>query len=609
MDEFLSQLQDYKDIINENASKHADSLTKKEDIQLKLEQKYLDENSKACHFTQAIQINSYDKKKLHKLLSEQFYNPDLLDMVSCMVDYIALIPDYDQLAGRQMRIRNLITDLRTLASGTYGQVFEAGLLHGSKDFIIKVPRGRYGDLLHEYFVGRFLNELRGTISNFAYTYAGFTCSPPILTNNLGGINIPTINWCARKPGVQYIVQERIPGKAMRQLLSKISPNVFMQIFLQIILSLAEAHKRFGFTHYDLHGGNVILRDTGTPISMAFPSPSGEIYITSQYVATIIDFGNAFIKVNINGEKQTFGKHFLEHYGITRRSFPLYDIFTFMSDAYYAAPHLRATIAPLYEYFELFDLKSAFQKEPLGNIFLPPIEPWIDETHWDFLHFLRNKLPDLYAATVTTRPVTDKLSCQDLSCFTNQQLVGQLNIPVTAHDNIDNILDLYDLTTIYPDREKYWLSKFDKEKGYQQLQDMYDTNFDLFEGLTRNPFVHVHFDRIAADDLYNRELQHSYFLYLQNLAQLTEVLDNLQMIRQIYKQFYPKHVPEFLTEDLDRIQMYHNEALNGVEEDYNILDNFINSPGYVPNQQFKNFYLFVKAFHYQTEPVEAEQQYV
>lgn len=586
---------DYKEQTKKYVKDNIQELKREQDYQIKEEEQYLQENSNACHFSD-IEPFQYNKQELHKLLLTQFYNPQLLEMVSCLVNTIALIPDYDELPGKQLRIRNFITDLRTLASGTFGQTFEASLLHGNKDFVIKVPKKRSEDLVHEYFVGKFVNRLRQVLPNFAYTYAGFTCSPPILTSLANKSGLKTINWCARKPGFQYIIQERIPGLNLTKILAKLNISQFMAILLQVVLSLAEAHKQIKFTHYDLHSGNIILRDLGQLFSLSYPSPTGKLYVNSRYLATIIDYGNAFVSVDINGTKN-FGRFFLEEYGVTRRSFPLYDIFTLLADSYYTAPKLRYPIGLMFKFFGIEDASPLAQANPLGQIFLPPIEPWISQSHWDFIGYLRNKLPEFYMGIFSNKPLSQQLNCESFThCLTDEQLLNVLHLKVS--DNIVSVLDYYDLIKLHPEKSNVWKDKFDFEEELIQLDDMYGDNLDLYQNLTRNPPLVVSLENVPFGDLYDFELQHRYFLYLQYLAQITEILDNFELIKNIYQTVYPAKLPKFLTTELDDAVNSQQDKLTNVGHDYNYINNFVNSKEYIQNQDFKRFLQFVKVFHYQ-----------
>lgn len=611
LDNYLTQVRNYLVETDEYVRVNGNNLRRDQDLQIRKEFQYLHEKSSICRLNRNIKLNDYDIENLHTLLTEQYYNPALLNLVSCMVDYIVLVPDYNESLDKQMRIRNLITDLRLIGAGSYGRAFEAGLLHGNEDFIIKVPKEKPFELVHEYFVGRFLNNLRESIPNFVYTYAGFICSPPFSKDFLPGFQgSQPVNWCARKPGVQYLVQEKIPGEVMDDVIENMPVKTFMELLLQLVFSLNIANRFYSFTHYDLHIGNIILRDNGLPFSIPYSTPDKEVYIMSRYVATIIDYGFAFIRVDVGNDFENFGAYFNENFGITLKPFPLYDIFTLLTDCYYNSPNLKRIIGiMLVEFFNIRNLEPLFRKPPRGNIFLPPIKPWIDLNYWDFAQFLQRRFPDIYNDIVTDIPQAGNLRCKnkdhesdwESDCSNDQELINEIGLnPET--NKIENVLDFYELFRKYPVDINYWRARFDFREGYQQLKNMFDTNALLYKNLTTNRPEPVYLVGLSVRGLYNENMWPHYLNYLHYLAQMTEILDNLQLIRDIYNALYKgvslKDFPEFSLAGLPEAQRVHQIELSDTTRQFDYVDRFIHSENYIENINFMNFYYLLRDFNYQ-----------
>lgn len=155
-----------------------------------------------------------------------------------------------------------------------------------------------GTLFHEFFVAAaFTNSLRQIIPNFAYTYAYFKCSNP----QFGSNNLVPVSYCAdtANPG-EYLVMEKINGDTLTKWCEKPTSSAdFLSYIIQLILSLRTASLMNGFTHFDLHTGNVMLRDISEPIAyVKYPYMDRGVekykYVRCSKVATIIDFGYSFI---------------------------------------------------------------------------------------------------------------------------------------------------------------------------------------------------------------------------------------------------------------------------------------------------------------------------
>jgi hypothetical protein len=74
------------------------------------------------------------------------------------------------------------------------------------------------------------------------------------------------------------------------------------IYAQIWFSLLYANRKIGFTHNDLHAGNVLIIDLEKPITIEYP----ETTIKTKELAKIIDFGRSFT-FSADKDKKVIGR--------------------------------------------------------------------------------------------------------------------------------------------------------------------------------------------------------------------------------------------------------------------------------------------------------------
>lgn len=165
------------------------------------------------------------------------------------------------------------------------------------------------NLLREYIINRRLNQLNLPI--FQQTYAFINCSRPIADAKR------VFSFCTiEEPGV--IVSQHIKGENMRTWIRTAKLDDILTVFTILFQNMATAHDLTGFTHYDLHPGNILIEELPREFSFRI---SGH-YIHSRYVPKIIDFGMSRIDI----EKTVLSKTGFEEYGINNRPNLMYDIY-------------------------------------------------------------------------------------------------------------------------------------------------------------------------------------------------------------------------------------------------------------------------------------------
>lgn len=300
------------------------------------------------------------------LSSEEALNSNLHDNISCAVDAIV----YDgklpgQLAPLQReRVRNWFKSINQIGKESVeGYAFSTSFAEDTNLFVMKAPRNpRNDELVHEAVVGFYaMNKLRHILPNFMYVYGYVNCSPPAVADR------KVATWCSStNPGVSYLITENIRDSVpIGDFITnpETTPMDVVAVWYQVVNALNLAFKRYGYTHFDLHYENVLVRKYSRMVAIPYFStgkdPVG--YIVTRYVPYIIDYG--YSRVTIGGIG--FGKIGLESAGIEgERPFPMYDTYKllgFLGERLFVRPKTKyyAEIARILE-----NLFSFFRDGPL-----------------------------------------------------------------------------------------------------------------------------------------------------------------------------------------------------------------------------------------------------
>lgn len=252
------------------------------------------------------------------------------------------------------------------------------------------------DIGHEWFVGsQCTNYMRKFVPTFVYVYGSIRCSPAFFDND------NSVSFC-RVPGesgtTRYIIYEDLrPAMSYSKFIKYRCNNVtdFLQIFLQVTYALAMAHHLFKFTHYDLHTGNVLIRDPENSLTrlshskndsgeteyyIPFGTEKGVEFMKTKWIAVIIDLGDSYVEFDpkINNfreleispdlikKSEEFGKNFGNtsnyfHGNRYESSYPLHDMHKLFTTAYdkvsEKCPKMLEELKPLFDYFYPNTLKS------------------------------------------------------------------------------------------------------------------------------------------------------------------------------------------------------------------------------------------------------------
>lgn len=286
---------------------------------------------KTCHLRRKFRdAADFRAEVVRHDLTDRFYDANFMATLYCAFDAVLHLPveGGDGLDASHEVVSELFHDLRRIgAESVNGNAVMSSFKQVQNMFVTKTPKNPGNDeLLHELFVGFMAtNGLRRICPNFAYILGGYKCLPPVINPDKS-----VAQWCETNANpndfVNYVIYEKVEGKALADRLADCTFEEFFSWYIQILIAVQLGCDNVGFTHYDLHDENVLLRpwQNHPKIAIPYKVPSGATwYVTTNLVATMIDFGMAHVEV----EGQHFGKYGLENWGVfPDQSRPLYDAY-------------------------------------------------------------------------------------------------------------------------------------------------------------------------------------------------------------------------------------------------------------------------------------------
>lgn len=486
----------------------------------KRESQYLDKY-KSCgnetYFTsEQVQsrLSSIDMARFGKMLTGDFFNDNTMNAMVCLsgASYLATS---SSLAPNE-RVRAWIRDLRRIGAPSvsgFALLSDAGYDIDEKSiaptpFIVKAVRDptKSAELMHEVFIGlAATNRLRKVIPNFAYIFGGFSCSPPVAgpftAEDPQGKKVAT--FCNKEDRTVQAMYENItPSKSLGELLKKMDSYTFLQYYLTTLMALHKAEEMCGFTHYDLHTENLLIREctdvdyltqknktgkatfyVGYPLRRKDGSLHQYYVSSSGGIPTIIDYGRSH--VTVNGQHYGMPKSRTFNMFNLRRdtSNPMHDAFKLLAFSLLEAKDSRndsllTEIAPLFRYFTDEDdvLKSLMDNYEASNFDLH-LPSNIDdlEIYIDFVIDYINALgfgdmvvnePPIDSFVLT--PVSDRF---DLSVYKEIGLIeGSNNKLRLALPQPRTVLEFYDVLTKYTNTYKFYEEK--KKEAIKTYQDTF-----------------------------------------------------------------------------------------------------------------------------------------
>ena len=321
--------------------------------QILFEKDFIEKN-KVCK-TGVSKLSNINSVELKDKLNTEFYDPKLMESMRCIMDLI--LNGKNGKVSEMDRIHKYIqTPIQFGIPSANGIALKSEIknkhskMYNGETIVIKFPQDpkNSNELIHETAIGFVLNNLRKDIPNFSYVYDTFSCSSPVIDPR----NKKILLWCVNDENkVAYAIYENINnskpisswalspfelGSSRKDLVKelmffsnwdkKIIPFIkeiengdftngdktafkviswktqeFILYYLQLLLALRIANNKYDFTHYDLHGGNVLIRKYSDDFFYIPYEYKGKTkYLLSPGgIATIIDYGMSH--VNIDGK--------------------------------------------------------------------------------------------------------------------------------------------------------------------------------------------------------------------------------------------------------------------------------------------------------------------
>jgi hypothetical protein len=330
---------------------HAVEIQQELNNQRTIESEIIQTTESFCPLAQ-LEDRTIRAEDIQRALKEGFGDANVLRSIMCLNNSTVAFP---QSAGieHNFKIRQYLENLKQIGGESadgYAMLADVKtgpnipVSDGNNLFVVKAPRRIDANLranqIHEYFVGAFgTNTLRSDIPNFSYIMGFFQCSPPYIDSHSYVANQPAtqqnlkdrraLTFCQNDitdNQVNYLLYENVTNSVtLREfIINGCTYEQYIDILSQIVLATDKAYRSFGFTHYDLHDENVLVRELPDEISIPYEvDDKGTVnYLHTKYVATIIDYGRSHIEYQ--------GKHFgyaLIEYGLyPTRPYPMYDIY-------------------------------------------------------------------------------------------------------------------------------------------------------------------------------------------------------------------------------------------------------------------------------------------
>lgn len=545
-------------------------------------------------------------------LENEFYDPEFLRALSCVLR-IGLTVDRQLTASKY--VKEFFTNQRKIgAESVDGVAMMTGVKGVDNMFIIKAPKNpRVDNLIHEYFVaagGAFTtlegipkkiigtNWLRKFCPTYAQILGAFRCSPP----EIDPLTKTLREWCnTDNPSsfVNYVIYEKISGDDFRKNTRTMTAEHYIVSILQIAYALEIGQIHNGFTHYDLHYENVILRPVNInnrseeALIPFVVSNTTTVYIQSPTVATIIDFGRSHIQspppaAEARGEPtEHFGSFGGESYGAyPDKARPYYDIYKLLGFTLVEMGSSNPAFEQVWPIMGFFGIRSreeaidwlregsqlyhgmnelAARKETFclsaaleGQLVCLPEQA---ATMYDFIQYIQAQFPSVWNAKVSMAPFAGQkvLQCgADCANFGEsiKNMTSDRSVSANSANNLFAVGDLRNVMEVrnnLNERGLYFSETFPESTyGSKLTQDVQEIDDALIETypqtapamaqqiLVLGEKVKQDYQAIGYPVVYSEYPSQDPAVYTQELVSLQGYLERMQNFAKSYvefKQFY------------------------------------------------------------------------
>ena len=539
---------------------------------------------------------------VRRIMNEEYSNGVEMKAVQCLLETLFRLSTGQKRngiysIGPQIK-KWFATVKRTGNKGMQGYIILGEFLDKDIPVIIKLPlnSGSFeNDLIREYFVGIMgVNNLRYILPTFVYTLGAFRCSAPPEVNDESSSEDSSmlreeITLCedAGEGDSVYVIYENIPGKTLIDMLSdeEINFTQFVRILAQVALSLEVAQRHIRFTHYDLHPGNIMIREDeekGFAYNVCLDESTYQI--TDTQMPVIIDLGNA----TIYKKEKYWGEYGYDNNGMMTFMIPGVDIYKLLIFCVrYAKGTMKAKVREIFDTLpppEIYKVQTARGINAAVDTFgrrvtyshLAQITPGM------FLESLIEKYPEELEEVFTKRErkelipldfnnstiLYDKLIQKpSLDAESSESLIDKCNRMLPSY-----VMSLYNIMIM---------------RGYYEMygQEKIKAQIDLMEMM-----LEKYKPKLQERDYILFEKFHD--IKIPNVEELEHSMKSLMDIKLNQKNRYDYDEVEFVremffenSEFFRRMQPYFQFIYTlkevGLEEEYtNVLTDFYGSPQYI-----------------------------
>lgn len=485
-------------------------------------------------------------EKLSKNIHTKFSNVEMMENVECLTNSIWYVSSYD--AGsltQNQRIRRYLNNLQQIGEGmgVEGYALNSYFKNADNMYIIKTSRFPANDkvIRHEIIVGLYAtNYLRKYIPNFAYVYGGFRCSRPIIDPSTKKV----VQWCGdNDPDLaHYIILENItPSITYRQYIQTATTTDFLQVYMQVLLALRTANELYGFTHYDLHFENILIRtipEQPDNFLIEYPYANKIEYFIAKNIATIIDYGTSHIEIN----GKHYGRNGQYRTGIySDREWVIGDaykllLFTAM-EAYNSHNNMVLDeCRKMFQYFNLQeDMITAIEKQFPARFIIPLNEETIKVINInEYIAYIKSVCDCSFILEKKNELAV--LKCDTL-CMTNEIFFREVGI--STEITASSIIDFYDLFVTLTNREdrenlRYLMDNFNYSVAMNNhVREIDNLNKNILEKIRNINLVNIY--NASLSEILDINTLHLLIKMYTDLAEIKSLFNDLKLMIHVGKE--------------------------------------------------------------------------
>lgn len=338
-------------------------------------------------------LKNVDGVSIKQILTNDFANPNAMRALECIIFLILHTSKEGGVISE--KVNNYLTNTtKTSASGAYGMILFSHMIKDAEVVIktLKTPDADHKkDMKEEYLKALIINEMRYHVPTFNYTLGFFECNT---------FSTKTNKLCPASGGQNtFMVVEKVAGKTLSELLedSKLTFSQFLQLYVQILISLEMGQRMIQFCHWDLHPGNIMVSQR--PIRYRVLLEDLAYDFDAGMSPVIIDFG----MTSVTDSTRTYGTNDYSGVGRFDYSVPAHDMYWLLMGCF-ARMFGNFDISKQTErLFEFFGPDAPYKAEKIINDYGNDIysSKIASKTPLEFLKWIQSKY-DLPFMKVTPR---------------------------------------------------------------------------------------------------------------------------------------------------------------------------------------------------------------